>query len=264
MLLTIHSYVFLEIICQFTHVAVSKMIQRSQQPFFSNPSSAAPPQQTFFSNPSSAPPPQQPLLSTPLLISMLLGRWWVDARGTPLSVQQSSVIIVTHDVVSDTRCCAVPAPLPVLHAYTSWMYLLFWFYFQSLLMAHAIHRVSYSTCVLEERLFCFLAREPRGPVNLQYCHVFTAPKSKQVTYSIKQITHAKICVDHKTPIERVVLVVSREFVLMLLQWKVDHVIRHRFLRNHLLMRCDILLLILVVKWMFIVMHWELHNHRYRT
>jgi len=48
-------------------------------------------------------------------------------------------------------------------------------------MAHAMHRVSYCTCVPEDRIFCFLVREPRCSLNTSYCHVFTAEKAAQVS-----------------------------------------------------------------------------------
>ncbi|XP_067947215.1 SH2 domain-containing protein 5-like [Watersipora subatra] len=51
---------------------------------------------------------------------------------------------------------------------------------KALLMAHALHRISYCSCVPEDRLFCFLAREPKGPVNMQFCHAFTGSKQSQV------------------------------------------------------------------------------------
>ena len=54
-------------------------------------------------------------------------------------------------------------------------------FLQSLLMAHALHRISYCTCVPEERMFCFLSREPKGPVNIQLCHTFITAKSSQVS-----------------------------------------------------------------------------------
>ncbi|XP_071945037.1 uncharacterized protein [Antedon mediterranea] len=39
-------------------------------------------------------------------------------------------------------------------------------------MAHALKRISYSTCEPDNHQFAFLARNPKGPVGLQYCHVF--------------------------------------------------------------------------------------------
>ncbi|CAL8071968.1 unnamed protein product [Calicophoron daubneyi] len=46
-------------------------------------------------------------------------------------------------------------------------------------MAHALRRVSYATCDAPYKQFAFLAREPMGEANHQYCHVFVAPDSSQ-------------------------------------------------------------------------------------
>ncbi|XP_071805500.1 uncharacterized protein [Asterias amurensis] len=43
---------------------------------------------------------------------------------------------------------------------------------QVTLMAHALKRISYATCDPEFCQFAFLSRNPRGPVGVQYCHVF--------------------------------------------------------------------------------------------
>ncbi|XP_041480625.1 uncharacterized protein LOC121428104 isoform X3 [Lytechinus variegatus] len=40
------------------------------------------------------------------------------------------------------------------------------------LMAHALKRISYATCDPDYGQFAFLARNPKGPVGVQYCHVF--------------------------------------------------------------------------------------------
>ena len=39
-------------------------------------------------------------------------------------------------------------------------------------MSHALRRISYATCDPTRGQFSFLAREPRGHPNLQYCHTF--------------------------------------------------------------------------------------------
>ncbi|KAF0308386.1 SH2 domain-containing protein 5 [Amphibalanus amphitrite] len=39
-------------------------------------------------------------------------------------------------------------------------------------MSHALRRISYATCDPSRGQFSFLAREPRGHLNLQYCHTF--------------------------------------------------------------------------------------------
>ena len=49
------------------------------------------------------------------------------------------------------------------------------------LMAHALKRVSYATCDPECGQFAFLARNPKGPCGVQYCHVFLTTATKEVT-----------------------------------------------------------------------------------
>nr|CAH8832604.1 unnamed protein product [Trichobilharzia regenti] len=44
-------------------------------------------------------------------------------------------------------------------------------------MAHALRRISYATCDATHKQVAFLAREPSGIVNLQYCHVFVTGTS---------------------------------------------------------------------------------------
>ncbi|XP_038077733.1 uncharacterized protein LOC119745454 isoform X2 [Patiria miniata] len=39
-------------------------------------------------------------------------------------------------------------------------------------MAHALKRISYATCDPDFCQFAFLSRNPKGPVGIQYCHVF--------------------------------------------------------------------------------------------
>ncbi|GFT67423.1 uncharacterized protein NPIL_309031 [Nephila pilipes] len=48
---------------------------------------------------------------------------------------------------------------------------------KSVLMAHALKRISFATCDPEHRQFSFLAREPNGHFSLQYCHSFLAEDS---------------------------------------------------------------------------------------
>lgn len=47
-------------------------------------------------------------------------------------------------------------------------------------MAHALRRISYATCDPDHRLFSFLAREPKGHFNQQYCHSFISRSPEQV------------------------------------------------------------------------------------
>ena len=46
---------------------------------------------------------------------------------------------------------------------------------QTLLMAHALRRILYSTCLHTERQFAFVARNPRSPPSSLFCHLFVGP-----------------------------------------------------------------------------------------
>lgn len=48
------------------------------------------------------------------------------------------------------------------------------------LMAHALKRISYATCDPDFKQFAFLARNPKGPVGIQYCHVFVTEEKYEV------------------------------------------------------------------------------------
>ncbi|XP_049855669.1 EGFR adapter protein-like isoform X2 [Schistocerca gregaria] len=50
---------------------------------------------------------------------------------------------------------------------------------KTVLMAHALRRVSYATCDPSHSQFSFLAREPRGHCSLQCCHSFLAKSPQQ-------------------------------------------------------------------------------------
>ncbi|XP_064642221.1 tensin homolog isoform X2 [Lineus longissimus] len=50
---------------------------------------------------------------------------------------------------------------------------------QSVYMAHAMKRISYATCDPEFCQFSFLAREPKGQMNVQYCHAFITESPEQ-------------------------------------------------------------------------------------
>lgn len=47
-------------------------------------------------------------------------------------------------------------------------------------MAHGLKRVSYATCDPGCKQFCFLARQPGGHINKQYCHLFVTKTFEQV------------------------------------------------------------------------------------
>jgi len=57
------------------------------------------------------------------------------------------------------------------------------FSFQEVLMAHGLRRVSYATCDPGCKQFCFLARQPGGHINKQYCHLFVTKTAEQVDIS---------------------------------------------------------------------------------
>uniref|UniRef100_A0ABM0MXB1 Uncharacterized protein LOC102808631 n=1 Tax=Saccoglossus kowalevskii TaxID=10224 RepID=A0ABM0MXB1_SACKO len=46
-------------------------------------------------------------------------------------------------------------------------------------MAHALKRISYSTCDPANRQFAFLARNPSGPLGVQYCHCFLTRRKEE-------------------------------------------------------------------------------------
>ena len=50
-------------------------------------------------------------------------------------------------------------------------------------MAHALKRISYAACDPDFCQFAFLAREPKGHINIQFCHAFVTQTSEQVTYT---------------------------------------------------------------------------------
>jgi hypothetical protein len=48
-------------------------------------------------------------------------------------------------------------------------------------MAHALKRISYAACDPEHRQFAFLAREPKGHINIQFCHAFITKTPEEVS-----------------------------------------------------------------------------------
>ncbi|XP_067658398.1 tensin homolog isoform X1 [Haliotis asinina] len=50
---------------------------------------------------------------------------------------------------------------------------------ESVYMAHALKRISYATCDPDYCQFSFLAREPKGQINIQYCHAFCTNNSEE-------------------------------------------------------------------------------------
>jgi len=61
-------------------------------------------------------------------------------------------------------------------------------------MAHALRRISYTTCDPEKSLFSFLAREPRGHFSLQYCHSFTTQTPQQVSDNLLKFWFWQWCI----------------------------------------------------------------------
>lgn len=55
------------------------------------------------------------------------------------------------------------------------------YFFQTVQMAHALRRISYATCDPEHCIFSFIAREPKGHFNKQFCHSFLSVSGEQVS-----------------------------------------------------------------------------------
>ncbi|KAM9299537.1 SH2 domain-containing protein 5 [Gastrophryne carolinensis] len=53
---------------------------------------------------------------------------------------------------------------------------------ETLLMAHALRRIQYTTCTLEDSQFAFVSRNPHGAANQLFCHLFVGsqPSEAQV------------------------------------------------------------------------------------
>lgn len=49
---------------------------------------------------------------------------------------------------------------------------------QTLLMAHALRRILYSTWRHADRQFAFVARNPHSPASPLFCHLFVGPPSE--------------------------------------------------------------------------------------
>ena len=47
-------------------------------------------------------------------------------------------------------------------------------------MAHALKRISYAACDPDFCQFAFLAREPKGHINIQFCHAFVTQTPEEV------------------------------------------------------------------------------------
>ncbi|XP_069803013.1 SH2 domain-containing protein 5 isoform X2 [Dendropsophus ebraccatus] len=51
---------------------------------------------------------------------------------------------------------------------------------ETLLMAHALRRIQYSTCRMEDRQFAFVSRNPHNQPNHLYCHLFVGSQPSEV------------------------------------------------------------------------------------
>ncbi|XP_077113531.1 LOW QUALITY PROTEIN: SH2 domain-containing protein 5 [Ranitomeya variabilis] len=51
---------------------------------------------------------------------------------------------------------------------------------ETLLMVHALRRIQYTTCQLEDRQFAFVSRNPQGNQNLLFCHLFVGSEASEV------------------------------------------------------------------------------------
>ncbi|NXP96275.1 SH2D5 protein, partial [Passerina amoena] len=59
---------------------------------------------------------------------------------------------------------------------------------QTLLMAHALRRILYSTWSLPDRQFAFVARNPHSPPSALFCHLFVGLPGEVV-----QTLHLLLC-----------------------------------------------------------------------
>ncbi|NXK68510.1 SH2D5 protein, partial [Sylvietta virens] len=59
---------------------------------------------------------------------------------------------------------------------------------KTLLMAHALRRILYSTCSLADRQFAFVARNPQSPPSTLFCHLFVGLPGEVV-----QTLHLLLC-----------------------------------------------------------------------
>ena len=55
------------------------------------------------------------------------------------------------------------------------------------MMVHALKRIAFATCSPEHRHFSFVAREPRGSTDVQFCHAFLTRSAAEVCTTF---THA--------------------------------------------------------------------------
>ncbi|NXA87015.1 SH2D5 protein, partial [Melanocharis versteri] len=64
---------------------------------------------------------------------------------------------------------------------------------QTLLMAHALRRILYSTCSLPDRQFAFVARNPQSPPSTLFCHLFVGLPGEVQTLHLLLCRSFQLC-----------------------------------------------------------------------
>ncbi|XP_075629496.1 kinesin-like protein KIF17 isoform X3 [Balearica regulorum gibbericeps] len=64
---------------------------------------------------------------------------------------------------------------------------------ETLLMAHALRRILYSTWRHADRQFAFVARNPRGPASTLFCHLFVGPSGEVQTLHLLLCRSFQLC-----------------------------------------------------------------------
>ncbi|NXQ19541.1 SH2D5 protein, partial [Peucedramus taeniatus] len=64
---------------------------------------------------------------------------------------------------------------------------------QTLLMAHALRRILYSTCSLPDRQFAFVARNPHSPPSTLFCHLFVGLPGEVQTLHLLLCRSFQLC-----------------------------------------------------------------------
>ncbi|NXT87080.1 SH2D5 protein, partial [Anhinga rufa] len=64
---------------------------------------------------------------------------------------------------------------------------------ETLLMAHALRRILYSTWRHADRQFAFVARNPCGPASTLFCHLFVGPPGEVQTLHLLLCRSFQLC-----------------------------------------------------------------------
>ncbi|NXJ99012.1 SH2D5 protein, partial [Corythaixoides concolor] len=64
---------------------------------------------------------------------------------------------------------------------------------ETLLMAHALRRILYSTWRRADRQFAFVARNPRGPPSTLFCHLFVGSPGEVQTLHLLLCRSFQLC-----------------------------------------------------------------------